>query len=68
MENTQITPRFDTATFEKYISYQTNIKPEDISDSLSSPSNISVWRLVTFINFLEGLGYLQLILKCTFMI
>ena len=57
MENTQITPRFDTATFEKYTSYQTNIKPEDISDSLSSPSNISVWRLVTFINFLEGLGY-----------
>ncbi len=57
MKNTQITPRFDTATFEKYTSYQTNIKPEDISDSLSSPSNISVWRLVTFINFLEGLGY-----------
>ena len=57
MENTQITPRFDTATFEKYTIYQTNIKPEDISDSLSSPSNISVWRLVTFINFLEGLGY-----------
>ena len=57
MEKTQITPRFDTATFEKYTSYQTNIKPEDISDSLSSPSNISVWRLVTFINFLEGLGY-----------
>ena len=34
--------RFDAATFEKYISYQTNIKPEDISDSLSSPLNISV--------------------------
>jgi lipopolysaccharide export system permease protein len=34
-----------------------NIKPEDITDSLSSPTNISIWRLVTFISFLEGLGY-----------
>ena len=35
----------------------TNIKPEDITDSLSSPSSISIWRLVKFISFLEGLGY-----------
>ncbi len=57
MNSIQITPKFGTASFEKYISYKTNIKPEDITDSLSSPTNISIWRLVTFISFLEGLGY-----------
>ena len=57
MNNTQITPKFGSAKFEQNYVYKTNIKPEDITDSLSSPSNISIWRLVTFINFLEGLGY-----------
>ena len=57
MENIQITPKFEMAYFEKSLKYQTNIKPEDITDSLSSPTNISIWRLLTFINFLEGLGY-----------
>ena len=57
MKNTQVTPKFGTASFHSYIEYSTNIKPEDITDSLSSPSNISIWRLLTFINFLEGLGY-----------
>ena len=57
MENIQITPKFGAAYFEKSLKYQTNIKPEDITDSLSSPTNISIWRLLTFINFLEGLGY-----------
>ena len=57
MEDIQITPRFGSAYFEKSLKYQTNIKPEDITDSLSSPTNISIWRLLTFINFLEGLGY-----------
>ena len=57
MENIQITPKFGMAYFEKSLNYQTNIKPEDITDSLSSPTNISIWRLLTFINFLEGLGY-----------
>ncbi len=57
MDNIQITPRFGAASFEKSLTYQTNIKPEDITDSLSSPTNISIWRLVTFISFLEGLGY-----------
>ncbi len=47
----------EMAYFEKSLKYQTNIKPEDIADSLSSPTNISIWRLLTFINFLEGLGY-----------
>ncbi len=57
MDNVQITPKFGSASFEEFTKYKTNIKPEDISDSLSSPSNISIWRLLTFINFLEGLGY-----------
>ena len=45
--NIQITPKFGTAYFEKSLKYQTNIKPEDITDSLSSPTNISIWRLLT---------------------
>ena len=57
MRNTQITPKFGDASFENYIRYNTNIRPDDITDSLSSPTNISIWRLVTFINFLESLGY-----------
>ncbi len=57
MISTQITPRFGSASFENYIEYKTNIKPEDITDSLSSPTNIPIWRLVTFISFLESLGY-----------
>ncbi len=57
MKNTQITPKFSSASFYNDYEYKTNIKPEDITDSLSSPSNISIWRLVTFISFLEGLGY-----------
>ena len=51
MRNTQITPKFGDASFENYIRYNTNIRPDDITDSLSSPTNISIWRLVTFINF-----------------
>ncbi len=57
MKNTQISPKFGEASFENEIIYQTNIKPEDITDSLSSPTSISIWRLVKFISFLEGLGY-----------
>ena len=49
MENIQITPKFGAAYFEETLKYQTNIKPEDIADSLSSPTNISIWRLLTFI-------------------
>ena len=57
MKNTQFTPKFGSASLKETFKYKTNIKPEDITDSLSSPSNISIWRLVTFISFLEGLGY-----------
>ncbi len=57
MVNTQITPKFGSASFEDLLNYKTNIKAEDIADSLSSPTNISIWRLLRFIGFLEGLGY-----------
>ena len=67
MSNIQVTPKFENASYEEQIIYQTNIKPEDITDSLSSPSNISIWRLVTFISFLEELGYSAVDFKCTFM-
>ena len=53
----QITPKYGETTFLDYFDYKTNIKPKDISDSLSSPSSISIWRLMTFISFLEELGY-----------
>ena len=53
----QITAKYGEAIYQNYINYKTNINPEDISDSLSSPSSISIWRLLTFINFLEELGY-----------
>ena len=64
-ENTQVTSKFGTASFHSYIEYSTNIKPED-TDSLSSTSNISIWRLLTFINFLEGLGYSAIEFKNAF--
>ena len=57
MENVQISPKFDDSYFKEKFNYQTNIKLEDISDSLSSPLSISFWRLGKFINFLENLGY-----------
>ena len=53
----QITPKYGETSYKNYLNYKTNIKPEDISDSLSSPSSISIWRLLTFIIFLEELGY-----------
>tara|TARA_B100001029_G_C14994563_1_gene414164 strand:- start:243 stop:1154 length:912 start_codon:yes stop_codon:yes gene_type:complete len=57
MKKVQISPRFSEPSFEENFIYQTNIKIEDISDSLSSPLSISFWRLNKFINFLENLGY-----------
>ena len=53
----QITPKYGETTYQNSLKYETNIKPGDISDGLSSPSTISIWRLMTFINFLEDLGY-----------
>ena len=57
MFNVQITPKYEDAYYLNSIKYKTNIKTEDISDSLSAPSTISIWRLVTFIKFLEDMGY-----------
>ena len=57
MNNVQISPRFNDPYFEEKFQYQTNIRIEDISDSLSSPLSISFWRLGKFIDFLENLGY-----------
>ncbi|MAN50025.1 MAG: hypothetical protein CMD04_04320 [Flavobacteriales bacterium] len=57
MEDVQISPKFGNTTLEEKILYKTNIKTEDITDSLSSPSSISIWRLLKFISFLEELGY-----------
>ena len=57
MFDIQITPKYADTEYLNKIKYSTNIKPEDISDGLSSPSTISIWRLLTFISFLEELGY-----------
>ena len=43
-----------------------DIKLNDISDSLSSPTTISIWRLIKFINFLEDLGYSAIDFKMHF--
>ena len=66
MKNVQISPKYDVAKFEKDYRYQTNIKLNDISDSLSSPTTISIWRLIKFINFLEDLGYSAIDFKMHF--
>ena len=57
MKDVQISPKFNDSYFKKDFMYRTNIKIEDISDSLSSPLSISFWRLGKFIEFLEDLGY-----------
>ncbi len=57
MSEIQITPKYGESKYQNFLKYNTNIKSEDISDGLSSPSSISIWRLMTFINFLEELGY-----------
>ena len=66
MSNVQITPKFGSALFRDNFNYKTNITAVDITDSLSSPTNISVWRLVTFISFLESLGYSAIDFKMHF--
>lgn len=57
MSNIQVTPKYGDAKYEESLLYNTNITLADITDSLSSPTSISIWRLVRFINFLEDLGY-----------
>lgn len=57
MEDVQISPKYGRANYKEKIQYETNIKPNDITDSLSSPKSISLWRMGKFIYFLEDLGY-----------
>ena len=57
MKNVHVSPKFNESYFKEDLKYHTNIKIEDISDSLSSPLSISFWRLGRFIEFLENLGY-----------
>ena len=57
MDDVQISPKYDQASFNLKHKYATNIKPSDITNSLSSPESISIWKMRKFINFLEDLGY-----------
>ncbi len=57
MDKVQISPKYSQATFNEKLKYMTNIKTSDITNSLSSPDSISVWKMGKFINFLEDLGY-----------
>lgn len=57
MNNVQISPKYDQASFSDSLQYKTNIKPNDITNSLSAPDSISFWRMRKFIIFLEDLGY-----------
>ena len=57
MDNVQISPKYNQASFSDKLSYVTNIKRSDITNSLSSPNSISIWKMGKFINFLEDLGY-----------
>lgn len=57
MEDVQISPKYDQASFKTIHRYATNIQSSDITNSLSSPDSISIWKMRKFINFLEDLGY-----------
>ena len=57
MNNVQISPKYRQASYISNHKYATNIKPSDITNSLSSPESISIWKMGKFINFLEDLGY-----------
>ncbi len=57
MNDVQISPKYSQASFNSEYKYATNIKPSDITNSLSSPDSISIWKIGKFINFLEDLGY-----------
>ena len=57
MNDVQISPKYNQASFHINHKYATNIKSSDITNSLSSPDSISFWEMRKFINFLEDLGY-----------
>ncbi len=57
MSDVQISPKYSQASFNNKHTYATNIKSSDITNSLSSPDSISIWKMRKFIDFLEDLGY-----------
>ncbi len=63
MDDVQISPKYSQAAFKIKHKYVTNIKSSDITNSLSSPESISIWKMRKFINFLEDLGYSALEFK-----
>tara|TARA_X000000368_G_C23056530_1_gene724155 strand:+ start:1137 stop:2234 length:1098 start_codon:yes stop_codon:yes gene_type:complete len=50
-------PRYSESKFHNELVYRTTIKYQDISNSLISPENISIYQLNEFINLIEKLGY-----------
>ncbi len=50
-------PRYADSKFHKELLYSTTIKYQDISNSLISPENISIYKLNEFIKLIEKLGY-----------
>ena len=50
-------PRYSNSKFHKELVYETSIKYQDISNSLISPENISIYQLSEFITLIEKLGY-----------
>jgi len=50
-------PRYSESKLHKELIYKTTIKYQDISNSLISPENISIYKLSEFIKLIEKLGY-----------
>ena len=50
-------PRYSESKFHNKLIYETSIKYQDISNSLISPENISIYQLSEFITLIEKLGY-----------
>lgn len=50
-------PRYSDSKFHSELIYKTTIKYQDISNSLISPDNISIYQLNEFIKLIEKLGY-----------
>jgi lipopolysaccharide export system permease protein len=50
-------PRYSDSKFHNELVYETSIKYQDISNSLISPENISIYQLSEFIMLIEKLGY-----------
>ena len=50
-------PRYSDSMFHNELIYKTTIKYQDISNSLISPENITIYELNEFIKLIEKLGY-----------